>query len=172
MKRTVNLLRWLAAPLLAAAMVIPSVRPLDAAAHTVEVNIVANKSANGGLAFNGYQRGGMTITVPVGWQVVVHFENADTTPHSLAVVPAGAHSQMTPPSAPAFPGASTPNFSSGTPKGPQLTFTFEAGRPGTYEFVCGVSGHALVGQWAALVVSATADAPSVTPPGAATVTAK
>lgn len=172
MKRTARLLRWLAPPLLAATLVMPSVRPLDAAAHTVEVTIIANKSANGGLAFNGYQRGGMTITVPVGWQVVVHFENTDTILHSVAVVPAGAHSQMTPPSAPAFSGATTPNFSNGIPKGPQLTFTFEAAKPGAYEFVCGVAGHALTGQWAALVVSATADAPSVTPPGAATVTVK
>lgn len=166
------LLRWLAAPLLAVTMVVPSVRPLHAAAHTVEVNIIANKSASGGLAFNGYQRGGMTITVPVGWEVVVHFTNADTTPHSLAVVAAGAHSQMTPPSTPAFPGATTSNFSSGIPKGPQLTFTFDAAKPGTYEFVCGVSGHALTGQWATFVVSATAEAPSVTPPGAATITVK
>lgn len=145
---------------------------LHAATHSVEVTITANKSASGGLAFNGYQRGAMTITVPAGWQVVVHFENTDSAAHSLAVLPSGAHTQMAPPSGPAFTGASTPNFSTGVPKGPQQTFTFEASKPGTYEFVCGVAGHAISGQWDTLIVSASADAPSVTPAGAAALTVK
>jgi sulfocyanin len=168
------LARWgiLVVALVGAAAI--AVRPpvLHAAAHAVEVAIVGNKSAGGGFAFNGYQRGGMTLTVPVGWQVVVHFENDDTTPHSAAVVASGGHTQVTPPSTPAFAGATTPNFSSGLPKGGQATFSFEASKAGTYEFVCGVPGHAISGQWDALVVSATADAPSVTPPGAATLTVK
>jgi sulfocyanin len=145
---------------------------LLAATHTAEITITANKTASGGFAFNGYQRGGMTVTVPAGWQVLVHFENVDTTNHSLAVLPSGAHTQVTPPSGPAFAGATTPNFASGIAKGSQQTFTFEAGKPGTYEFVCGVPGHAISGQWDALVVSATAEAPSVTPSGAATITVK
>jgi|GEM_PF-6572694 len=41
-----------------------------------------------------------------------------------------------------------------------------------YELVCGVPGHAISEQWDALVVSATADAASVTPSGAATITVK
>jgi len=145
---------------------------LHAASHTAEVTITANKTASGGLAFNGYHRGEMTVTVPVGWQVVVHFENVDTAAHSVAVLPSGAHTQMTPASSPAFAGATTPNFSSGIAKGPQQTFTFEASKAGTYEFLCGVSGHAISGQWDTLVVSATATAPSVTPPSAATITVR
>ena len=145
---------------------------LHAASHTAEVTITANKTASGGFAFNGYQRGGMTITVPVGWQVLVHFENADTVTHSLAVLASGAHTQVTPASSPAFSGATTPSFSAGLPKGPQQTFTFEASKAGTYELVCGVPGHAISGQWDALVVSATATEPSVTPSGAAPIAVK
>lgn len=145
---------------------------LHAATHTAEVTITANKTASGGFAFNGFQRGGMTITVPAGWQIIVHFENADTTAHSLAMLPSGAHTQMPPSTGPAFPGATTPNFSSGIAKGVPQTFTFEASKAGTYEFICGVPGHAMVGQWDTLVVSATAEAPSVTPSGAATITVK
>jgi len=140
---------------------------LGAAAHSVDVTIVAGKGG-GTLDFNGYQRGAMTVTVPVGWTVVVHFENVGTLSHSLAVLPSGAHQQMAPAAAPAFPGATTANFSAGLSKGAKQTFTFEASKAGTYEFVCGVQGHAVAGQWDSLVVSATADAPSVTPPGAAT----
>jgi uncharacterized cupredoxin-like copper-binding protein len=167
-------LRWgLVIVVLAAAAAVTLRLPLlGAATHSVEVTIVANKSASGGLAFNGYQRGAMTVTVPVGWEVVVNYQNADTTAHSLAVMPSGAHQQMTPPSAPAFAGAMTTNLVAGLPKGAKLTFTFEASKAGTYEFICGVPGHGVVGQWDTLAVSATADAPSVTPPGAATISVK
>lgn len=173
-KTIVNTLRWglLAAALVAAAAIVPGIPRLHAATHTAEISIVSNKTSSGGFAFNGYQRGAMTVTVPVGWQIVVHFENTDTIGHSLAVLPSGAHNQPSPPSSPAFAGAATSNFSAGLPKGPAVTFTFEASKAGTYEFVCGVPGHAISGQWDALVVSATADAPSVTPAGAATITVK
>jgi sulfocyanin len=146
-----------------------------AATHSVDVTIVAGKLQTGGgsLDFNGYQRGGMTVTVPVGWAVVVHFENADAAlPHSLAVLPTGGHQQVAPPDTPVFPGATTANFSTGLHKGDKQSFTFEASKAGTYEFVCGVQGHAVAGAWASLVVSATADAPSVTPAGGATISVK
>jgi sulfocyanin len=170
----VRALRWafVVLALVAAGAMALGTPLLHAASHTADVTIIANKTAGGGFAFNGYQRGGMTITVPVGWQVVVHFENTDTVTHSLAVLASGAHTQVAPPSSPAFSGATTPSFSAGLPKGPEQTFTFEASKAGTYEFVCGVPGHAISGQWDALVVSATAQAPSVTPSGAATITAK
>ncbi len=145
---------------------------LHAAAHSAEITIVANKTASGGFAFNGQQRGGMTVTVPAGWEIVVHFQNDDATNHSVAVVASGGHTQVTPPSTPAFSGATSGSFSSGLAKGQTQTFTFEASKAGTYEFVCGVPGHAISGQWDTLVVSATAAAPSVTPSGAATITTK
>jgi sulfocyanin len=142
-----------------------------AATHSVDVTIVAGKNAgSGGMDFNGYQRGAMTLTVPAGWQVTVHFENAGPLPHSVAVLPAGANSQATPSGAPAFPGATTANFSAGLPKGAKQTFTFEATKPGAYVLLCGCPGHGVSGMWDSLVVSATADAPSVTPAGAATLT--
>ena len=146
---------------------------VHAAAHSADVTILGGKKGGGSMDFNGFQRGAMTVTVPVGWQVVMHFENADTPlPHSLAVMPAGAHQQVAPSGAPAFPGATTANFAAGLPKGGKQTFTFEASKAGTYDFVCGVPGHAVSGMWDSLVVSGTADAPSVTPPGAATISAQ
>jgi sulfocyanin len=141
-----------------------------AAPHSADVTILAGKKGAGSMDFNGYQRGAMVVTVPVGWHVAVHFENADVVlPHSLAVLPTGAHQQVAPSGAPAFPGATTANFGAGLPKGAKQTFTFEASKAGTYEFICGVQGHSVAGMWDSLVVSGTADAPSVTPPGAATI---
>ena len=137
-----------------------------AATHSVDVTIVAGK--NGGFDFNGYQRGAMTITVPVGWEVVVHFENAGTGLHSVAVLPTGAHQQVALSATPAFQGATTANFAAGLPKGTKQTFTFVASKAGTYELICGCPAHGVAGMWDSLVVSATADAPSVTPSDAAT----
>jgi len=144
---------------------------LQAAPHSAEVTLVAGKTG-GGLDFNGYQRGAMTVTIPVGWQVVVHFQNAGTLAHSLAVLPSGAHNQVSPAATPAFPGATTSNFAAGLPKGAEQSFTFDASKSGTYEFVCGVPGHAVTGQWVALAISDSADSPSVTPAGAATIAVK
>jgi len=146
---------------------------LGEAMHSVDVTIVAGKNASdGSFDFNGYQHGAMTVTVPTGWQVVVHFENVAALPHSLIVLPSGAHQQSAPSATPAFPGAVTKNLAAGLPKGDQQTVTFEASKAGTYEFVCGVPAHAVVGMWDTLVVSATAAAPSVTPQGAATLRVK
>ena len=88
--------RWVLAIaiLVAAGAMTTGIPGVHAAAHSVEFTIVAGKGPSGGgsLDFNGYQRGAMTITVPAGWEVVVHFENADAAlPHSVPVLPAGAH---------------------------------------------------------------------------------
>jgi sulfocyanin len=164
------ILRVIAAAIVAgAATMVPQTAGL-AAAHSVDVTIVAGKDAGGGgFDFNGYQNGAMTITIPAGWHVVVHFANLNDVPHSVAVLPVGADKQPSPPSAPVFSGATTKEFAAGLPKGAKQTFTFDATKPGTYELVCGVSGHAISGMWDRLVVSATADAPGVTPSGAATI---
>jgi len=155
----------------AAAAMVPGTVGSAAAAHTVDVSIVAGKDVgSGGLDFNGYQNGGMTITVPVGWQVVVHFTNANDLPHSAIVLAAGADKQAAPSTSPVFAGAATKNPGGGLPKGAKETFTFEASKAGTYELVCAVSGHAQSGMWAKLIVSPTATAPSVSPAGAASLT--
>lgn len=154
----------------AAAAMVPGTASMAATAHTVDVSIVAGKDAGGGgFDFNGYKNGAMTITVPVGWRVVVHFVNAADLPHSVAVLASGASKQPTPPSTPAFPNATTANFAAGLAKGAKQTFVFEATKAGTYELVCGCPGHAIAGMWDKLIVSPTAEAPSVTPAGAATI---
>jgi plastocyanin len=111
----------------------------------VSVTLIAGQTnAAGGFNFNGHANGESTLTVPLGWTVNVTFENAATPPHSVAVLP---YSRRQPAEAvrPAFPGAATPNLASGLARGARATFSFVAGHAGTYEFACGVSGHALAG---------------------------
>ena len=145
----------------------------QSAAHTVDLTIVAGKEAGGaGFDLNGYRNGAMTITVPVGWRVVVHFTNAGNMPHSVGVLPAGAHQQAMPAAGSAVSDATTANFAAGLPKGATQTFTFEATKPGTYELICGCPGHGVAGMWSKLIVSSNVEAPSVTPAGATTIVSK
>ncbi len=146
-------------------LVLPAAKAVPA--HTVLVTLIAGKTqAASGFNFNGYASGEMTLTVPLGWEVKVVFENAATLPHSVGVLP---YSSRQPASATrsAFPGAATANLLSGLPRGARATFSFVASRLGTYEFACGVSGHAVAGMWDFLIVSPTATAPvtSIRPAG-------
>src|SRR5207253_5880514 len=64
----------------------------DAASKTVEFKLVAGLTDNnGGMNFNGFSRGGLVLTVPHGWNVVLHFKNEDPNlPHSVEIIPDGA----------------------------------------------------------------------------------
>src|SRR5438067_805913 len=77
----------------------------DAASKTVEFKLVAGLSeANGGMNFNGFGRGALVLTVPQGWNVVLHFKNQDPNlPHSVEVIPDAAPMPVGPVT-PAFPG--------------------------------------------------------------------
>ena len=132
---------------------------------TAEFGLVTGKTtANGSFNFNGYAKGALTVTVPAGWKVVIRYSNAGALRHSLDVIPyTGTQPDSAP--APAFAGASTKDLVDGIGVGKQETVTFVAGKPGTYELLCGVLGHAQAGMWARLTVSPTAKAPSVRPPG-------
>ena len=134
---------------------------------TVEVTLVAGKTtANSSFNFNGYANGKMTLTIPNGWTVVVHYENASALRHSFDVIPYNATQPQTPPP-PVFKGATTADPVSGVGVGHFETITFVADRPGKYEFLCGVLGHAQAGMWDFLVVSSTAGAPAISPSAAA-----
>ncbi len=138
-----------------------------AAGKTVGLDLIAGKtSANSNLNFNGYAKGAMTITVPVGWTVVVHYKNNTAARHSFVVIDyTGKQPDKGIP--PVFKGATTRDPVDGVGAGHEETITFVADRAGKYEFMCGVLGHAFSGMWDFLVVSPTAKAPSEQPRGAA-----
>jgi len=135
---------------------------------TVELTLIAGKTNdNSGFNFNGFSKGKMTLTVPVGWTVVIHYQNFSPLRHSFDVIPyTGNQPDATPPP-PVFKGATTQDPVSGIGVGKHETITFVVGKAGKYEYLCGVAGHAPAGMWNYLVVSSTAKAPSVQPAGAA-----
>jgi sulfocyanin len=129
----------------------------------VEMDIVAGQTSAGNYwNFNGAQNGAMTITVPVGAQVTINFQNNDPNmAHSVGISP----TFTTPPASvdptPVFEGAISENPTSmtdGTMPGESETVTFMASEAGEYTMVCYIPGHAVSGMWLRFVVSADGEA--------------
>jgi sulfocyanin len=133
----------------------------DARAKTVRISLTSGLTdLNSGLNFNGFNNGGLTITVPQGWTVEVSFENHDPSqPHSAMVIVADSLPTM--PSKPVFAGAITRDATNGLPPGSKDHFRFKAGKTGNFYFYCGVLGHGAVGMYIRLIISADVQAPTI-----------
>src|SRR2546429_9472725 len=126
----------------------------DAASKTVEFKLVAGLSeANGGMNFNGFGRGALVLTVPQGWNVVLHFKNQDPNlPHSVEVIPDAAPMPVGPVT-PAFEHATTGRLDQGFSAGQGGDVRFVPGKAGPFLLFCAVPGHGAAGMWIRLVVS-------------------
>ena len=151
-----------------APVVDPSWLQVDTATKTVTFQLVAGLTGlNGALNFNGFRDGGLTLTVPLGWTVVMHFRNHDgMLPHSAEVI-ADTHPLPTGPVAPAFPRAFTLRLEQGLISEQTDDLRFIADRGGSYLIFCGVPGHGAAGMWVRFVVSGSVRKPSLaaTPAG-------
>ncbi len=171
MKRLASLLSGsLALSTLAAAQNPPAQAPqidctwlsVDSATKTATFQLTAGLTQlNGGLNFNGFNAGKLTLTVPTNWNVVIRFVNHDANlPHSVEVVdsvkpmPAG-------PLDPAFPRAMSVRLMQGIGSGETDSLRFVASKPGTYLIFCAVPGHGLTGMWLRLKVSPTEKQPKL-----------
>lgn len=120
---------------------------VDAASHLVSVALVAGyDSSNGGFNFDGYGRGELMVTVPVGWRVRVTCTNGSAVRHSCAVVK-GAMTVR-----PAFPGAAVRHPLQGLRRGQTASFTFVVTKLGPFRFACLVPGHEEARMWDVLEV--------------------
>ena len=140
----------------------------DTVTKTATFQLVAGLTGlNGALNFNGFRDGGLTLTVPLGWTVVMHFRNHDgMLPHSAEVIP-DTHPLPTGPVAPAFPRAFTLRLDQGLVSEQTDHLRFIADRGGSYLIFCGVPGHGAAGMWVRLAVSGSVARPSLaaTPAG-------
>ena len=141
----------------------------DTASHTATFELIAGLTGlNGALNFNGFRDGEFTLTVPLGWTVVMHFRNHDgMLPHSAEVIE-DVHPLPTQPVTPAFPRASTIRLAEGLPSEGRDDIRFIADKGGSYLIFCGVPGHGAAGMWIRLAVSGSVRKPSLaaTPAGA------
>ncbi len=146
----------------------PSWLQVDSVTKTVTFQLVAGLTGlNGALNFNGFRDGGLTLTVPLGWTVVMHFRNHDgMLPHSAEVI-ADAHPLPTGPVAPAFARAFTLRLEQGLISEQTDDLRFIADRGGSYLIFCGVPGHGAAGMWVRFAVSGSVTKPSLaaTPAG-------
>src|SRR6266704_2805519 len=110
---------------------------------------------------------GLTLTVPVGWTVVMHFRNHDgMLPHSAEVIQ-DTHPLPTQPVTPAFPRAVTVRLGEGLPSEGRDDIRIIADTGRSYLICCGVPGHGAAGMWIRLAVSESLRTPSLaaTPAG-------
>jgi len=141
---------------------------VDTATKTATYQLIAGLTGlNGALNFNGFKDGGLTLAVPLNWNVVINFRNHDgMLPHSAEVidsmkpVPAG-------PVDPAFPRAMTLRLAQGLGPEEQDSFRFVANKAGSYWIFCGVPGHGLAGMWIRFKVSPTEKRPTLAASSAA-----
>ena len=146
----------------ASARIDPAWLRADAASKTAEFKLVGGLTElNGGMNFNGFGTGKLTVTVPVGWTVTLHYKNQDQIlPHSVEVIPAGTAVPLGPVT-PAFPRAATKALDQGVPPGSGEDVRFVATKAGAYVIFCAVPGHGQAGMWIRLTVSDAARGPSV-----------
>jgi sulfocyanin len=117
------------------------------------------QGVNGGMNFNGAQRGGHAVILPVGWRVQVTLVNDDNAlPHSAIVIAAG-DSVPNRVDTPAFPGAATASADEGILVGDSTAFAFTTERAGEFWLFCAVPGHGRAGMYLRLTVSRTARLP-------------
>jgi len=111
----------------------PSWLSVDATTRTATFDLIAGLTgANGALNFNGFKDGGLALTVPVGWTVVMHFRNHDgMLPHSAVVID-DVHPLPLQPVTPAFPKAFTLRLAEGIPSEGRDDLRFIADKGGSY----------------------------------------
>ena len=117
----------------------------------------------GGLNFNGFNDGKLTLSVPTGWNVVIRFKNQDPNlTHSVEVVDTAKPIPAGPVDPPAFPHAMSTKLMTGLAAGDSDTIKFVANKAGSYMIFCGVPGHGLAGMWLRLRVSPAEKRPTLT----------
>jgi sulfocyanin len=129
----------------------------------VTLDIVAGLTDQGNYwNYNGAQFGEMTITVPVGANVTINFENRDPNmAHSIGISQGFETAPAVVDPVAVFDGAISSNPTSmteGTMPGQSETITFVASEAGEYTMVCYIAGHAVSGMWINFVVSADGEA--------------
>ncbi len=131
---------------------------VDRAARKVTLSIVSGTTEeNLRWNFNGYFKGAGALTIPVGYQVEIDFNNADPyVAHSIGVgeIMNPFPAMFTDPQ-PVFAGGMSSNAASptgGTAPGQSETLQFTADRAGTYGLICHMPAHALTGMWLTMEV--------------------
>jgi Sulfocyanin (SoxE) domain len=119
----------------------------DATHRVAHLSLLAGLgSENNGFNFDGYGRGELFVTIPLGWRVVVTCENRGSRRYSCAVVKNSLSTR------PAFPGAASPTPIAGLAPGAKAIFSFRAIRTGSFRIASLVPGQEQARMWDVLEV--------------------
>lgn len=170
MRPLIAVVLWLAtaASSWAAEPIVPSWMTIDAGARKVAMDVVAGFNPNNNnWNYNGYYEGDLTVVVPEGWRVEIHFTNHDANyPHSLVVIADPGSDGELPPQAGrdevAIKRAYSKSPTDGIFGNDKDTVAFKATPAGDYLLYCGVPAHGLSGMWVHLTITADAAEPYVT----------
>jgi hypothetical protein len=116
----------------------------DAGKQLAMLTLIPNyNDVDSGYNFDGYSRGKMVVSVPLGWQVrVLCRVSAEAfVTHSCGISTSIGSDKL------AFLHAKIPNAMNGLPPGDSATFTFTASKLGTYAIECLVPGHDDATMW-------------------------
>lgn len=148
------------APAATGALTMPDWYQIDRDARTVTLDITAGTSSdNNYWNYNGLYGGRGHVVIPQGYQVTVNLTNNDPNmAHSIGIGERQSSYPATfPDPQPVFAGGITENASSmteGTMPGESESISFTAETAGDYAFICYVAGHAVVGMYLNVTVSA------------------
>lgn len=121
---------------------------VDASRKTAELTLFAGLGdGNGGFNFDGYGRGELLVTVPLGWRLSIECDNRGGARASCAVV---SDSLAT---TPAFSGAASPDPLRGLGPGAKATFSFTVTRGGAFRIASLVPGQEQARMFAVLDVT-------------------
>jgi hypothetical protein len=120
----------------------------DASRRTVRLHLIPGyNGAYGGFNFNGYGKGEVLVSVPVGWRVTARCANVRSAARNSCAVVRGPGEVR-----PAFPHAASTRPLLGLRSGATDTFSFIAAARGSYRLACLVPGHERAGEWDVLDV--------------------
>lgn len=147
-------------PILIARVRVNEYLEYNSATRTAYIDIVATRASvidssttsADTLAFNNSRSGDLTVSIPLGWQIVGQFVNRDPVNRHSAIVIDESYPLPTVLPAAAFPQALTRRVDDGLATNVRGEMTFRASREGRFLIVCGVAGHAEAGQRMQLVV--------------------
>lgn len=132
---------------------------VDKEAKKVFIPVTATyNDANYGMNFNGHFKGSAVYTVPMGWEITIHFKNASPVPHSAVVVEKYMTRKLQV-GEPYFEGASTKDPLKGLVKDEK--FTFVTDDVGEFAIACGFPSHSAGGHWIGLNITKEGDDASV-----------
>lgn len=133
-------------------MTLPEWYTIDRDAQTVHLTITAGATPDYNYwNFNGFIKGAIAITVPVGYTITIDQINEDPNmAHSLGIQAGFTNPMMPATPNPAFEGAVTENpmsMTEATMPGQTETIQFVADEAGNYHMVCYIPGHTAIGMW-------------------------